>query len=124
MRPRIAENRGSDLKAVVVENCVGRFPVHVMDHRSLQREAGHEEILAEEIGDEKVVLAQRLADVVQAAVGVLVDAAEPRHVVLPSIAVAIAEQSNADRLILKEKSAKGGNEGLDADADVVEVEIR
>ena len=57
VRPGVAENGGPNLKTVVVEERLGGFPVYVVNHSPLQREARHQEILAKEIGHEHVVFA-------------------------------------------------------------------
>ena len=63
----------------------------------------------------------RLDDVVEAGVGVLLQPPERREIVLEAVVVAIAEQADAELLVLEQEAAEIGLERLDADADAVEV---
>ena len=100
---------------------ISSLAVAVVDQRRLRGHAEHREVLAVEVGDEDVVLAQVLAEVVQAAVGVLLDPPEPGQVVLEAVVVAVAEQAHAELVVLEQEAAEIGRERLDADADRVEV---
>ena len=64
---------------------------------------------------------RRCAEIVQAAVRVLLEAAEAREVVLPAVVVARAEQAHAELVVLEQEAAEVRRERLDADADAVEV---
>ncbi len=79
------------------------------------------EILAIDIEQEYVVIAEPIRDIVQAAVGIFLDAPEPGDVVLPAIVIACAEEAHAERTVLEQEPAEVGCDGLDADANAVEV---
>src|SRR4029079_9527803 len=57
----------------------------------------------------------------QAAVGVLLETAEVRDVVLPAIVVARAEQANPKLVVLEQEAAEVRRERLDADAQAGEI---
>ena len=91
----------------------------------LRGEAERREVLHVEVRDEDVVVAQRIAAeryIVQAAVRVLLDAAEHAEVVLVAIVAARAEEAHADGAVLEQEAAEVRDERLDADAEAVEVE--
>src|SRR5215472_10362553 len=106
MRARVAEDRRPDLEAVVVEERLSLLAVLVVDHRTLQGEPRHVEILLVQVGRDYVVLAQRLAHVVEPAVGVLLEALEEAEVVLPGVAVAVAEEAYPKRLVEEQEAAE------------------
>jgi hypothetical protein len=70
-----ADLGGPGREAVLVDLRV--VAAAVVDDGGLGGQADHREVLPVEVGDVDVVVAQLLADVVQAAVGVLLDPAEP-----------------------------------------------
>ncbi len=108
-------------EAVIVVIDLAALVVGVADIGDLRGEAGNRQVLAIEIGDEDVVLAQLLADVVEAAVGVLLQPAEIGEVVLPAVVVAVAEQAHAELAVLEQEAAEIGRERLDADAHRIEI---
>src|SRR6185503_5754806 len=73
--------------AVVVVGPVALAVAVVEDH-PLRREPLHRPVLPIEVGDENIIGTPTLCHVVQSAVGVLLQPAQPRQVVLPAIAVA------------------------------------
>ena len=73
---------------------------------------------------EDVVLTRLVPGVVEAAVGVLLEAPEPRGVVLPLVVVARAEHAHAERLVKKQKAAEIRRDRLDADSNTVEIVTR
>ena len=96
-----------------------------MQDRALHREAEARPVLVVRIDDEHVVIAQRCSaafdQIVQTAVGVLVDAAEPREVVLPAVVVADAEEPHAKQTVVEQEATEIRREGLHAHAQTVEV---
>ncbi len=78
-------------------------------------------ILAVQVGEEDVVFAQALAEVVEATVGVFFHAPEPGQVVLVDIVVTRTEQAHAERVVDKQKTAEIRGNRLNADAQAVEI---
>ena len=64
----------------------------------------------------------RLEQVVEARIGVLLEPPDRRQIVLEAVVVAIAEQADAELLVLEQEAAEIELEGLDADPDRVEIE--
>ena len=92
-----------------------------MDHHQLAGEAGERQVLAIDASDKDIVVAQVLSQVVQAGVGILLDAAEGGQIVLEPVIVAVAEQPDAQLIVLKQKPTEFGGERLNADAQAIEV---
>ena len=108
---------------VVIRRAIA-LAVAVMQHRQLRSVARHQRILPVEIEHKHIIRTQTLADVVESAVGVLFEAAEPGGVVLPLVVIARAEQTHTERLVEKQKTTEVGVDRLDADADAVKVIAR
>src|SRR5947208_11449687 len=89
----VADLRRADEKAVLVVMELAAFPVVVAQIDKLRRKALDRKVLAKQIGDEDVVAPQLLGDRVEAAVGVLFDAAEIAEVVLPAVGLTVAEEA-------------------------------
>ena len=100
---------------------IGAFAVAVVDDRHLRGEARDWHILAIQVHDRHVVAAQRLPQVVEPAVGILLDAAKHGQVILVEVVLAIAEQANPELIVLKKEAAKIRGEGLNTDAQAVEI---
>ena len=116
--------RGGPLdEAVLVVVRLFVLAIAVVGKRHLRGEAEHREVLAIQVGDEHVVVAQALPEIVQSAVRVFLEAAKVRDVVLPAVVVARAEQPRTELVVLKQEAAEVRRERLDADAETVEVEV-
>ena len=95
---------------------IAALAVDVESEAGLAGQADEGEILAVEVGVEDPVLARRLEDVVEAAVGVLLQLAKVGQVELVTIVGERAEQSRAEVVVGEDEAAKVRDEGLDADA--------
>ena len=70
---------------------------------------------------EHPVVARPLEQVVEARIGVLLEPPDRRQVVLEAVVVAVAEQPDAELLVLEQEAAEIEVERLDADPDAVEI---
>ena len=111
----VAHGQRAHQEPVIVEIVFPAFVIGVANIGDLGGEPLDRQILAIEVGDEDVVLAKLLVDVVEAAVRVLLQAAEIGEIVLPAIVVAVAEEPHAKLVVLKQEAAEVGGERLDAD---------
>jgi hypothetical protein len=114
--------RNHQESVLVVVDRIG-LAVDIKDVSDLRSETRYRKILAIEIGDKDVVFAQRFSEIVEPAVGVLVEQAKVGEVVLPAIGIAVAEKADAELIVLKQKAAKVDVERLNADAHRIEVVI-
>ena len=122
VRAHVADHCRAHLKAVaVVEVALPALAVEVEQHGRLRGVARHRPILAEQVGDEGVVIAPTPRDVVEARIGVLLQPPQPAQVVLPLVVVAIAEQPHPEGQVVEHEAAEVRDEGLDADAHRVKV---
>ena len=119
----VADLRRPHQEPVLVVVELVAFAVVVAQVGDLRGKARDRKVLAVQIGDEHVVAPDRLADIVEAAIGVLFQALEKGEVVLPAIGVAVAEEAHAELVVLKQEAAEIGVERLDADPDRVEIVI-
>ena len=127
-RPLEADGCRSLQDAVVVVLQRVALAVAVVHDRALHREAEPRPVLQVSVDHEDIVVAQRrcaaLDEVVEAAVGVLVDAAEPCEVVLDVVVVPDTEQARAEQAVVEQESTEIRGEGLHADTQAVEVVAR
>ena len=117
-----ARGRRPHQHAVLVVVRTAVLAVAVVGDGRLRREAVDQRVLAVEIGDQYVIVPERLRQVVEAAVGVLLDPAEVRQVVLVAVVGARPEQARAQLVVLEQETAEIARERLDADAQRIEVE--
>src|SRR5207253_4150505 len=96
--------------------------VDVPGDARLSGQADERKILAEDVGVQDPVVARRLQDVVEPRIGVLLKPPDRRQIILEAVVVAIAEQADAELLVLEEETAEIEVERLDTDADGIEVE--
>ena len=120
---RVAEARRSVLEPVVVEvEAVVALAVAVVGVDPLGGIPEEGEVLAVQVADHDVVLAELVGDVVEPAVGVLLQAPEPGQVVLVDVVVAGAEEPYPELVVLEQEPAEIRGERLDPEAHAVEVE--
>ena len=82
---------------------------------------GDQEILAVGIDVEDVIIARRLQDRVETAVGVFLEPPEPAEIILEAVVVARSEKPHAKLVVVEQKPAKIGLERLDADPHAIEI---
>src|SRR5205085_825847 len=105
----------ADRKAVIVDLQLAALPVDVPGDARLAGQADEREILAKDVGVQDPVVARRLQDVVEAGIRVLLQPPDRRQIILEAVIVAIAEQANAELLVLEQKAPEIEVERLDAD---------
>ena len=120
-RPQVAKQRGARGEAVVVDVELVAFAIHVVRDGDLAGQRGDQEILPIDVGDEQEIVARALQDRVEARVGVLLEPPEGREVVLEAVAVAVAEEPDAELLVVEQEAAKVGLKRLDAHAHRIEI---
>ena len=95
--------------------------VAVVDYRPLRGHARNRQVLPIQVGDQNLVVPDRLGDVVEARVGVLLQPQEEPQIVLVAVVVPVPEQPHAQLVILEQEPPEVGGEGLDSDPHRVEV---
>ena len=120
-RAIVADQRRHHGKAVLVEDDLVAFAVRVVDDRHLRGETRNRQVLAIEIGYGDVILARALLDRIEAGVRVLLQPVEEGEIVLIAVVVAIAEEADAEIVVLEKEAAEVRREGLDADAHGIEI---
>src|SRR5919107_2246226 len=108
MRPRVADDSGSDFKSVAVELYPGAVVVEVKAR--LCRVALGERVLAEEIRDVDVLTPT--VEAVEAAVGVLLKLREVCEVELITVVLERAEDARAEVVVRVDEAAEVGDERL------------
>src|SRR6185369_13767959 len=83
---------------------------------------GDREVLREQVRMQDIIVARLPGDVVQAAVGVLVEAPDGLEVELVAVVVAIAEEADAELVVLEQEAPEIELERLNADANRIEIE--
>ena len=87
----------------------------------LAGQSGDQEILAVGIDVEDVIVARRLQDRVEPAVGVFLEPPEPTEIILESVVVARAEKADAELVVVEQEPAEISLERLDADPHAIEI---
>src|SRR4029434_4646561 len=79
------------------------------------------EVLPVDVGVQDPVVARPLEEVVEAGIGVLLQPPDRRQVELDAVVVAVAEEAEAELVVLEEETAEIEVERLDAEPDAVEI---
>ncbi len=103
---QVAEQGRAHRKAVVIDLDLAALAVDVPGEARLAGQADEREILAEKVGVQDPVVARALEQVVKARIGVLLQPPGGDQVILEAVVVAVAEQADAELLVLEQEAAE------------------